>query len=174
MVYQLLAGLDKIFNLSETAYYYFFSSTAQSMAAIIAISGSVAIFKYSTLLSEKRDMVIKCNKLIKRGELVSTIDETYKDIEKKILENLSIGALGKLNQFLFEIKRLEELIKNYKRYFLRSIVLSVVIFIMSLALIPFSRMLSENKYGILTIEVVLLLIGYASINIVKYFKEIIV
>jgi hypothetical protein len=181
----LLIVAKYIFGISltpnEQGHYYFFSSVAQSMAAIIALAGSVGVFIYSNI-SEK----LKRLKQLTREQFTAdswtrhignTESLTWRDDEviarAKALntETRPPHIRAVLLGLIAEMERIQKSLDAYIPSALPSLLSTTVSFFMSLTFIPISSWLIRASIGDIFILFSLLLVAISLRNIYGFFKS---
>jgi len=167
-------------NPSETAFFYFFSSVAQSMAAIIALAGTVAIFRYSFLMERIRTAKHHIKERVATSAWMFymgiTDSQAWHDEEvlaraEKAQKNprLPSNIANELLASIVEVSALENFRNKYLNSLLPSTISTFSTFILSLTFIPLSPWLAMNKVGIYFIEISLFLVFITTLNIFRYF-----
>ena len=166
---------------SEQAHYYFFSSVAQSMAAIIALAGSVGVFSYSHICDklkrlkqltresfDSRDWVFS---LGLSGSLTWHDNEVIEKARSRMSTKLrpEIGTV--LSGLIKEMESLQKLLDDYIANALPSLISSSVSFFMSLSLLPFSTWMTKTKLGSFFIAISLFTVIISLRNIYGFFKS---
>jgi hypothetical protein len=164
----------------EQALYYFLSSVAQSMAAIIALAGSVGVFIYSNISAK-----LKALKQLTREKFDSrewifrigiTASLTWRDDEviskAKAFTSMTLPPeiYNVLVQLVLDMESQQKSLDEYIHNALPSLFSSSFSFFSSLAFIPFSLSMSKAKVGFFFILFSLFLVSVSLRNIYKFFK----
>jgi len=168
---------------NETALYYFFSSIAQSMAAIIALVGTVAIFRYSFLVDKlKRIRETIKEKFATNAWLYfsgwansrSWHDEEVLVYLEEFLKNERLPApiRNDANVCMIELKSDQVSINNYRASLRNHTISTFFTFLFSLVFIPLSEWIVDIGIGIYLIDIFVFLVLNTILNLYKYFVAI--
>lgn len=168
--------------IGKTALFYFFSSIAQSMAAILALAGTFAIFKYSLLNNRKEENERGLRQLLGRGDICNPAKLardwiTYWNADQLKFNAISASKCGYLDSAAQEeIKRAldafnisEKYFNNFVAQFKPVFISSCATFVLSAALIPFSGGIAGLALGVFFWEFFTFLIVITSFNLYYYF-----
>lgn len=169
-------------RITKDALYYFHSSIAQSMAAIIALVGTFAIFRYSFLASKIKSSKDSLKGKFERRDWVYNFgitdssswhdDEVLPKAEKySKQERLPEPIHKEIENAIVDIKILQIYINDYLNYLRPPAISSFTTFILSIMLIPLSGILAASKMGPLLWVIFGFLIIITSLNIYKYFVK---
>ena len=175
--------------ISETALYYFLSSIAQSMAAIIALAGTVAIFRYSFLVDKRKATLTRIRgssgldhpKWLdsqQRIDMQFRSDKVYwKDdeflINLTVLRDKARGGnpsfVPDLEGWIKDLTDDEVRLRNYVPHLRPAVLSSFATFISSVLIIPFSKLMADKTMGVFSLELFAFLILITSRNLYYYF-----
>jgi len=175
--------------IGETALYYFLSSIAQSMAAIIALAGTVAIFRYSFLVDRRKATLARIRgssclghpKWLdsqRRLEMIFRPDEVFWHDDEflgKLIELRDKSRAGnpmfvpELEAWIRDLKDDESKLRGYVPHLRPAVLSSFVTFILSVLLIPCSEFMADRAIGVFSIELFAFLIIITSRNLYGYF-----
>jgi len=177
-------------TLGEQALYYFFSSVAQSMAAIIALGGTVIIFSYSRILDTRNEF----NQRVRENFHIYSIEnrdknlyeddsrtwsddevlkklEYYKDNPRLLPPSVTLANLGFL---ISKLKPLQKFLDEFLFISLPSISTSFALFVFSLICIPFSARMANSNIGLFVFLLTIFMIIISLHNIFNLFKNMII
>lgn len=181
----LLIVAKYIFGISltpnEQGHYYFFSSVAQSMAAIIALAGSVGVFNYSRIYEKLKRLKQLTREQFQSGtwdfHLGITESLTWHD-DEVIARAKSYNAdknpphiRAVLPRLIAEMEHLQQLLDGYIPSALPSLLSTSASFFLSLALIPISSLFSRIRIGDIFILLSLFLVAVSLRNIYGFFTS---
>ncbi|MBE3045355.1 hypothetical protein IMZ48_22960 [Candidatus Bathyarchaeota archaeon] len=175
--------------ISETALYYFLSSIAQSMAAIIALAGTVAIFRYSFLIDKRKATLIRIRgasglnhpKWVDSQQRLNMIfrpNEVYWQDDEflaKLIELRDKARGGNpmfvpdLEGWIKDLTDDEARLRNYVPHLRPAVLSSFITFILSVLLIPCSEFMADKTMGVFSLELFAFLILITSRNLYNYF-----
>ncbi len=168
--------------IEEKMLFWLFAATSQSMAALFAIVGMFAVFRYNDIQNRLRNKIdVLKNRFKLEGwirffgrtdadcwddsEIVDRAREKLKEKEDEdphvIYNNLDVNTL-----IIESHMGTRDYIRVYASIPMSSILMTFMISIFSL---PFTARFSENCLGLVVLIVILVLITFSMISVFKYF-----
>lgn len=167
-------------NPNETALFYFFSSIAQSMAAIIALAGTVAVFRYSFLMERLRSARNHIKDRFATSEWLYyygvTDSQAWRDeevlarAEALINPKFPSAIFKELSAGITELKTLQNFVEKFLDHLQPSAISTSTAFILSIIFIPLSSWMTTHKYGLYAVILFSFLAFITTLNIFDYFK----
>jgi len=172
--------------IEKNMLFWFFAATSQSMAALFAVVGMFAVFRYQnfqTILRHQFDIlrknflsvawqnsfgIVNVN-ILSDSEILQKADNLLKDKKEessnRAYNNLSVSVL-----VIKDNKRIMDNIKTRARIPMIAILLTFLVSIFSLLLINvFFSICSINSFGSAVILIMLVLIIYSMVSIFRFF-----
>lgn len=168
--------------IEEKMLFWLFAATSQSMAALFAIVGMFAVFRYQDIQNRLRNKIDVLKSRFKSDDWIRffgitdpdcwddsmIIDKAKEKLKEKESES-SHMFYNNLEVDILVIKSNMET-RNYIRIIAGIPMISILMtFIMSIFSLPFTVCLSENCLGLVILILILLLITSSMISVFKYF-----
>lgn len=168
--------------IEEKMLFWLFAATSQSMAALFAIVGMFAVFRYNDIQNKLRNKIDVLKNRFKSEDWIHFFGRTDADwwddsiIVDKAKEKLNEkeGASPHLiyNNLEVGIKVIKSNMetRDYIRFIAGVPMISILMtFIISIFSLPFTVCLSKNCLGLVVLIVILVLITSSMISVFKYF-----
>lgn len=167
---------------NENGHYYFFSSVAQSMAAIIAIAGSIGVFNYSLIPERLKKLNQLTQEHFQRSEFIrcfSTLDSlTWHD--DGVIARAKANDADKnppeiktdLRELIPEMEREQQLLDNYIPSAIPSLLSTSATFFLALSFVPLSTWFTRARTGDTSILFSLYLIAISLRSIFGFFTSL--
>ena len=177
----LVFYLLDVLGITKEMLYWLFAATSQSMAALFAVVGMFAVFRYQNLDNKLRSIYDSMKRKFLSGEWEHYFgftepkgweDSTVADRAEKLLktkESKLPGALeGEISWNILKIKHYE---KARDEVLVRAripLVAVLITFIFSIIFIPLAESISKNIFGLIILLVMLALITFSMVNLFYY------
>jgi len=183
LVFLPLFYFKDLLLIEEKMLFWLFAATSQSMAALFAIVGMFAVFRYQDIqnrLRNKKDVLKEKfqSDLWRNFFGAYTESRCWDDSEivykaKELLKEKEGESPHRIyNNLDVDIKIIEshENARNYVRVYAKIPMISILItFMISIFSLPFTAFLSEDCFGLVILILILELITFSMISIFKYF-----
>lgn len=182
LVFLPLFYLTSLLIIEEKMFFWLFAATSQSMAALFAIVGMFAVFRYQDIQTRlRREIDVLKAKFKSEGWILFfgiTNADCWEDstfvarAKEKLDEKREESSHRIYNNLDVDIKIIEshEETRNYIRVIAKIPMISILItFMISIFSLPFTGCLSKNYLGLGILIVILVLIAFSMISILKYF-----
>lgn len=170
-----------ILKLEKEMFYWLFATTAQSMAALFAVVGMFAVFRYQVLESRFNDLCGSIKRKFATEPWVYYFGSTYSEswanamvinhVEDK-LKILPANLPETMKQDLEVSAKILKSIETARRYVLikAKVPLSAVLvtFLMAIACLPVSSLISLKFLGLIILSIIIAAISFSMISIFWY------
>ncbi len=174
--------LSDILRITKEMLYWLFAATSQSMAALFAVVGMFAVFRYQNLDNKLRNIYDMARIKFSSGKWAayyhSVAPESWEDSDiANKAENLLKMKEIKLPErteadIAWDILTIRHYEKARVEVLVRAkipLVAVLITFIFSIIFIPFAESISKNIFGLIILLVMLALITFSMINLFYYF-----
>jgi len=168
------------FEFTENLMFWFFSTTAQSMAALFAVGGVFAVFRFQAQENKLRNLYDSNKKRFSTLNWQAYIadidsdfwtDSEFLEKSRKILEKTPISSIKqKIQKIIFEIEKEETLKKNILKGLKIPMIAILLTFLISIISISLTEILSKNIFGYLVLLIENVLIIFSIISTYVYIK----
>ena len=165
-------------DFTENMMFWFFSATAQSMAALFAVGGVFAVFRFQAQenklrnlydTNKKRFSILNWQAYIADIDTEFWTDSEFLEKSKKILEkNPKNSIKQKIQMIIIEIEKEETLKKNILKNLKIPMVAILLTFLISIISLSLTEILSKNIIGNLIILIEIALIIFSIISTYEY------
>jgi len=174
----ILLYLKKPTIIGKESLFWFFASTSQSMAAIFAVAGVFAVFRFQAQENKLRNLYDSHKKRFstlnwhtyigdKNADFWS--DNEFLDKAKKVLEKTSRKTIKrKIQEIISEIEKQEEIKNRILTMIIIPLFTVSLTFFMSITFLPFSVQLAEKMIGLIVILIMLALILFSITSVFKF------
>jgi hypothetical protein len=177
----LFAKSSHLITLNEGMFYWLFAASSQSMAALFAVLGMFAVFRYQILESRLRNLYDSLKNKFNSDEWRYYFGMTNADcwedalIANKAEENLNSRA-NKLPKTIEHNLRVDILIirshekaRDYVLLKAKIPLISVLTtFMMAIFFLPFSGSIAKNFVGLIILMIILIFITFSMITILYF------
>ncbi len=182
LVFLPLLYFKDLLLIEEKMLFWLFAATSQSMAALFAIVGMFAVFRYQDLQNRLRNLIDVLKYKFQSGSLKSFFGNTeslsWSDSEivhkakEKLDERKEESTHRIINNLELDIMEIEshKEVRNNVRVHAKIPMISILItFMISIFSLPFTAFLSWNCLGLVILIFIFELITFSMISIFKYF-----
>ncbi|MCK4822999.1 hypothetical protein KA005_44975 [bacterium] len=168
--------------IEEKMLFWLFAATSQSMAALFAIVGMFAVFRYQDIQNRLRNLIDVLKSRFKSHGWIRFFGETDPDCwddsiivdkaKEKLKEKETADPHVIYNNLDVDTLIIESNMetRNYIRVIAGIPMISILLtFMISIFSLPFTLCLSENCLGLVILIIILLLITSSMISVFKYF-----
>lgn len=168
--------------IEEKMLFWLFAATSQSMAALFAIVGMFAVFRYQDIQNRLRNKIDVLKEKFQSGAWNAFFGytETYSWDDSEIIDRAKEKLREKedeephviLNNLDVDITIIEShmIVRDFIRVIASIPMISILLtFMISIFSLPFTVCLSENCLGLVILIVILVLITSSMISVFKYF-----
>lgn len=178
-----LLYLKGLLIIEEKMLFWLFAATSQSMAALFAIVGMFAVFRYQDIQNRLRNRIDVLKEKFQSDQWINFFggpiesrcwndsEVVYKAKEKldERKEESPHIVYNNLEVDIMEIESHKD-VRDYVRVYAKIPMISILItFMISIFSLPFTAFLSEDCFGLVILILILDLISFSMINIFKYF-----
>lgn len=178
----LLLYFRKLLTIEKNMFFWLFAATSQSMAALFAVVGMFAVFRYQDIQTRLRNLydVLKEKFYLLEWEQFFGMTEarTWDDsiivnraeaLLKEKKSDSSHRAWHNLEVDIIVIKSHERVRKNILKYTKTPMILILITFMLSIISLPFTECLSKNFWGVVILISLLVFITFSMLSIFRYF-----
>lgn len=178
----LLVYFNNLLIIEKDMLFWLFAATSQSMAALFAVVGMFAVFRYQTIVAKLRNLydVLK-NQFMSPGwghyfgaigadcwadsNIVVSAEYHLKQRKGQLPEGIREGLKMSIGIIKRNQRERDGIIIRLKI----PMVAVLITFMLSIVSIPFTEYLSKNCFGLIIILILLVLITFSMTSILRYF-----
>jgi len=177
----LVFYLSDILRITKEMLYWLFAATSQSMAALFAVAGMFAVFRYQNLDNKLRNIYGMAKIKFSSGKWAayyhSVAPECWEDSDiankaENLLKMKEIKLPGAVEAGIaWDILNIRHYEKARDEVLVRAkipLVAVLITFIFSIIFIPLTESISKNIFGLIILLVMLALITFSMVNLFYY------